>query len=93
MRQDVSPKHSATIQGNGFGWVALLVNDGLSEDAVEGDWITRFRRPSGLSAGGWGVLRNKPVEEAKLASSLITRYGFDFYIANAEAEYSYSSAD
>ena len=92
--QDVSPEAlGQELRDNGFGWVALLVNDGLSEDAVEDDWIARFRNASGLSAGGWGVLRTEPVEEAKLASSLITRDGLDFYIADAEAEYSYSGAD
>ena len=92
--QDISPEAlGQELRDNGFGWVALFANDGLSEDAVVDDWITRFRNASGLSIGGWGVLRTNPVEEARLVSSLIMRYGLDFYVANAEAEYSYSGAD
>lgn len=78
------------LRGNGFGWVAVLVHDGLTVDPVEGGWIRRFREASGLPVGGWGVLRGEPDGEATLAHNLVNRYGLDFYIANAEAEYKYS---
>ena len=91
---DVSPEVlGEELRDNGFGWVAVLVHDGLVEDPVEDDWAARFRRASGLPVGGWGVLRAQPVEEAVLADALVGRYGLDFYIANAEAEYAYSGAD
>jgi hypothetical protein len=88
---DVSPEVLGhELRDNGFGWVAVFLHDGLTADPVEDDWIARFRRASGLFVGGWGTLRTQPVEEAALASSLVTRYRLDFYIADAEAEYGYS---
>jgi hypothetical protein len=74
----------------GFGWVAVLLHDGAAEDPVEADWVYRFRAASGLPVGGWGVLRAEPEREAALASTLLDRYGLDFYIGNAEVEYEFS---
>ena len=51
----------------GFGWVAVFLHDGTAEDPVEADWVTRFRRVTGLPVGGWGVLRTRPAEEAAFA--------------------------
>jgi fibronectin type III domain protein len=79
------------LKENGFGWVAVQLHDGLTVDPVEDDWIRRFRDASGLPVGGWGVLRSEPVAEAQLAQTLLARYSLDFYIADAEAEYKYSS--
>jgi len=46
---DISPEAlGKELREAGFGWVALRVHDGLTEDPVEGDWIRRFRRASGL---------------------------------------------
>jgi hypothetical protein len=39
------------------------------------------------------VLRDKPEQEARLASSLVGRLGLDFYVANAEAAYGYTGPD
>ena len=78
------------MRANGFGWVAIRVHDGLAADPVDSSWIDRFRAAGGLPVGGWGVLRDHPQQEAQLASSLIGRYGLDFYIADGEAEYGYS---
>ena len=83
----------AELRDNGFGWVAVLLHDGMTEDPVEADWVNRFRLASGLPVGGWGVLRSEPRREAALADALVRRYGLDFYIANAEAEYSYTGVD
>jgi hypothetical protein len=74
----------------GFGWIAVRLHDGLTEDPVEADWVYRFRLASGLPVGGWGVLRTDPENEAALASSLVERYGLDFYVANPEVEYEFS---
>jgi hypothetical protein len=74
----------------GFGWVAVFLHDSVTEDPVEADWVYRFRAASGLPVGGWGVLRAEPEREAALASTLIDRYGLDFYIGNAEVEYEFS---
>lgn len=91
---DVSPEAlGEEMRAAGFGWIAVLVHDGLVEDPVEDDWVERFRRASGLPVGGWGVLRDDPAGEAALADRLIARYGLDFYIANAEAEYGYTGPD
>jgi hypothetical protein len=78
------------LRAAGFGWVAVRVQDGLSEDPVQDDWVYRFRGASGLPVGGWGVLRTDPEQEAALADRLLARYGLDFYIANAETEYEFS---
>jgi hypothetical protein len=75
----------------GFGWVAVFLHDGETEDPVEGDWVARFRRASGLPVGGWGVLRDRPEADAALADGLLARYGLDFYVADAETEYEYTS--
>ena len=53
----------------------------------------RFRLGSGLPVGGWGVCELDPDAEAGLASSLVQRYGLDFYVANPEVEYEFSGAD
>ncbi|HET7743408.1 MAG TPA: hypothetical protein VFK76_01585 [Gaiellaceae bacterium] len=91
---DVSPEElGQELRANGFGWVAVFVQDGVTEDPVENDWIARFRAASGLAVGGWGALRTEPVREAQLASSLVTRDGLDFFIADAEADYAYSGLD
>jgi hypothetical protein len=79
------------LRENGFGWVAVLLHDGLTVDPIEDDWVRRFREASGLPVGGWGVLRTQPELEAQLAQTLLERNGLDFYIADAEAEYKYSS--
>lgn len=79
------------MRSNGFGWVAIRIHDGRTADQVDPGWIARFRRTSGLSVGGWGVLRDQPGQEARLAGSLIGKLGLDFYIANAELEYEYSN--
>lgn len=91
---DVSPEAlGQELRDAGFGWVALFLHDGLSEDPVEADWANRFRHASGLAVGGWGALRDRPAEEAALADRLLARYGLDFYVANPEAEYMYTGPD
>jgi hypothetical protein len=91
---DVAPETlGLQLRANGFSWVALRIQDGLAVDPIEGDWVRRFRAASGLSVGGWGVLRTEPEQEADLAHQLLDRDGLDFYIANPEAEYKYSNDD
>jgi len=79
------------MRADGFGWVAIRIHDGKTADKVDPDWIAQFRRASGLPVGGWGVLREQPVVEARLAGSLVQKLGLDFYIADAEMEYEYSN--
>ncbi len=91
---DVEPTLLGRVmRESGFGWVAVRLHDGLSEDPVEADWVYRFRLASGLPVGGWGVLRTDPAGEAALASTLVERYGLDFYVANPEVEYEFSGTD
>ncbi|MDQ3823127.1 MAG: hypothetical protein M3321_07795 [Actinomycetota bacterium] len=78
------------LRANGFGWAAVLLHDGLAEDAIDPVWIKRFTEASGLPLGGWGVLRSEPEREAELASALLARSGLRFYVANAEREYEFS---
>jgi hypothetical protein len=90
---DIDPALLAgELRENGFGWAAVFLHEGTVEDPVEADWVRRFRDASGLPVGGWGVLRASPGAEAQLANTLVRRYGLDFYIANAEADYEYSGA-
>ena len=89
---DVSPETlGLQLRENGFSWVAVLIHDGLTVDPVEGDWVRRFHAASELPVGGWGVLRTEPEQEADLAHQLLDRHSLDFYIANPEAEYKFSS--
>jgi hypothetical protein len=78
------------LRTNGFGWLAVYVQDGEQATPVDPQWIARFRAASGLPLGGWGVLREDPIADARLAHHLIDREGLDFYVANAEAEYGYT---
>jgi hypothetical protein len=78
------------LRENGFGWAAVLLHDGVTEDPIDPVWIERFRAASGLPLGGWGVLRAEPEREAELASTLLTRFALHFYVANAEREYEFS---
>jgi hypothetical protein len=88
---DVDPEAlGRSLRESGFGWAALYLHDGLSEDPVDPGWIDRFRRASGLPLGGWGVLRADPEQEAALADALLARYGLSFYIADAEGDYEFS---
>jgi hypothetical protein len=88
---DIDPGFLASqLVENGFGWVVVFLHEGVNEDPVEADWVRRFREASGLPVGGWGVLRSAPLREAALADELVRRYGLDFYVANAEADYEYS---
>lgn len=78
------------LRANGFGWAAVSIQDGTSTPPVDPVWLERFRAASGLPLGGWGALRSDPVREADLVHTLIARYGLDFYVADAEAEYGYT---
>jgi hypothetical protein len=88
----IDPTHlGLEMRANGFGWVAIRIHDGKTADKIDPDWIAQFRLASGLPVGGWGVLRDQPGPEARLAGSLIGKLGLDFYIADAELEYEYSN--
>ncbi len=88
----LDPTHlGQEMRANGFGWVAVRVQDGRTADKVDPNWIAQFRLASGLPVGGWGVLREQPAAEAKLAGAQIGKLGLDFYIADAELEYEYSN--
>jgi hypothetical protein len=85
---DVDPALLAgQLRAAGFGWVAVFLHDGLKEDPVVSGWIERFVAAGGPVVGGWGVLRDRPEEEAALAASLLELHGLGFYVANAEAAY------
>jgi hypothetical protein len=91
---DVAPEVlGSQLRESGFSWGAVLIHDGTKLDPIEDDWVRRFRASSGLPVGGWGVLRTRPEEEAELAHRFLEEYSLDFYIANPEAEYKFSSED
>ncbi len=78
------------LRAAGFGWAAIFIQDGTIAAPIDAAWIDRFRKASGLPLGGWGVLRSDPVHEADGVHQLVARYGLDFYVADAEAEYGYT---
>ncbi len=87
--------HGDLMVKNKISWVAVLVHDGLTENArnagyFQSGWIAQLRA-KGVAVGAWGVQRTDPEGEAKLAAKLVQKWGFDFYIADAEAEYKYTS--
>lgn len=88
---DVDPGSlGRTMRANGFGWAAVLLADGTDIRPLDQHWITTFRDASGLPVGGWSVLRDQPVAEARAAAQLVAQTGLSFFIADAEAEYGYT---
>jgi hypothetical protein len=75
------------MRAAGFDWVAVFLHDGAAEDTLVSGWIERFLAAGGPVVGGWGVLRDRPEDEAALAASLLELHGLGFYVANAEAAY------
>ena len=57
----LDPTHlGQQMRANGFGWVAIRVQDGRSADQVDPDWIAAFRQASGLPVGGWASCAISP---------------------------------
>jgi hypothetical protein len=56
------------------------------------DFIKRCH-DAGIKVGFWGYLTTDPVSDAKTVSSQIKQWGADFYVANPELEYKYTSAN
>ncbi|MBI3725581.1 discoidin domain-containing protein [bacterium] len=89
--------HGAAAKKAGFLWVTVQIHDGLTtiketEDAFAAGWIGALRS-MGFLVGGWAPVRTSPEEEAALGASLVKKWGLDFYIADAEAEYKYTAPD
>jgi hypothetical protein len=85
------------LQTGGFAWLAVKIHDGsrlepANEHELAGGWARRFRE-AGIVVGAWGVNRAEPEIEAALAADLVQRWGFAFYIADAEIEYKYTQGD
>jgi hypothetical protein len=83
-----------SMVANGFAWAAILIHNGLqreNEDQLAIDWHRRLAS-TGVTVGAWGPVREAPEQEAELVVELVNRYGFAFYVANAEYEYEYSGA-
>jgi hypothetical protein len=74
------------LRRDGFSWVALQVNDGLTMQDLDPVWI-EVMREHGLAVGGWGAEEQHPLIDAVIAHLQVQRYGLDFYIANAERPY------
>ncbi|MBM3275901.1 MAG: hypothetical protein FJZ00_12165, partial [Candidatus Sericytochromatia bacterium] len=84
------------LKAAGVKWVAPQIADGMTVNqetaAVVESYIKRCRE-AGIKVGFWGVNRTSPEAEARLAADLCRKCGPDFYIANAEIEHKYTSAD
>jgi hypothetical protein len=74
------------LDRDGFSWIALKAMDGWITDDVDQTWIDVFHA-HGIAVGGWGALETHPLIDAVLANLQIQKYGFDFYIADAERSY------
>ena len=79
------------VRADGFGWIAVQIADGETVLPSPSDWLARFRAASGVPVGGWSVLRDHPEAEAQLAATLLAQDHLDFYIADAEQEYGFTS--
>jgi hypothetical protein len=79
------------VRADGFGWIAVQIADGETALPSPSDWLARFRAASGVPVGGWSVLRDHPEAEAQLAATLLAQDHLDFYIADAEQEYGFTS--
>jgi hypothetical protein len=79
------------VRAAGFGWVAIMLADGLAPTQASRQWVDLFRAASGLPVGGWSVLRDRPVAEARLAAAAVAADGLDFFVADAEREYEYTN--
>lgn len=77
---------AAELQADHFSWVALHVDDVPTIDLTEQLWID-VMRAHGIEVGAWGVAGTDPVASAAVADYAIRTFGFDFYIADAEAPY------
>ena len=75
-----------TLEANHFTWVAFHVHNGLPQVDLDPMWVDVFRE-HGISVGAWGTEESHPLIDAVLADQAIRRYGFDFYIADAEGPY------
>lgn len=85
------------MNAHGFDWVAIQIHDGTTPigenvDALGAGFMDAYRA-AGICVGAWAPLRTDPEGEAAVAGELVARWGFDFYIANAEMEYKYTSPD
>jgi hypothetical protein len=81
----------------GFGRVAVISHHGAARDETDESNIARFGhwagvyRSLGIAFGTWGYLDGtpSPAAEAAFAAEDCRRLGADFYLANAEKEYSF----
>ncbi len=87
----------AKLEAAGVKWIALQAHDGLTvnpevDKALQAGYIQKLHA-AGIKVGFWGVNRTEPEAEARVAADLVKKWGADFYIADAEIEYKYTSAD
>jgi hypothetical protein len=85
----------AKLKAQGIKWIALQITDGTTinpntEKALSEGYVAQLRA-AGIQVGFWGVNRTNPEAEAKVVAEQVKKYGADFYIADAEAEYKYTS--
>ncbi len=91
------PHAIAKMKAAGVKWVTLQIADGTSlneqtQRQLQHGFIQQLRA-AGLKVGFWGVNRTEPEAEAKVMAAQCKQWGADFFIANAELEYKYTSAD
>jgi hypothetical protein len=71
------------LQQAHFTWVALHVDDEPTIEAATQDWVDTLRA-HGLAVGVWGAEESNVESDIAIANLAIQRFGFDFYIADAE---------
>src|SRR5919197_1554121 len=75
------------MRAAGFGWIAIQIHASVTrvEKTDYRAFISRYRS-LGIDVAGWGVLRDRPEEEANLAADLLQELDLHAYIADGEQE-------
>ncbi len=74
------------LQAAHFTWVAMHVDDLPTLETVDRHWIDTLRT-HGLAVGVWGTESFNVASDVAVANLAINTWGFDFYIADAEAPF------
>jgi hypothetical protein len=76
----------AALEAAHFSWVALHIEDEVTLENLTPKWVATLR-DHGLKVGVWGMELNNVASDVAIADLAIRTYGFDFYIADAEAPF------
>lgn len=84
---------ASLLRQAGFGWVAIKIHHGpmkTGDQYLQQNFVQAYHA-WGIQVGGWGYETTDPAADAAAAAQQIQAYGLDFYLADVEAEYKYTS--